>query len=298
MSIFKTFTFSLDIGKNIAAAAVSTQSPLSLPLYLDLSPLLARKDGRVYIDFKENKVFEYCYEWARERWFITKDASLVTVEVQMCLQSQGGDRMTIMIANTFHTIYSTLHAQGLGPPCIMLSPGWWRKAAGAEAVRVGNQSQYEANKAKSIEVFCKLYGLPLFEEIKKKYVLRGDAHDIPEAVLMGYAAAISPDYIKQRLDLTSSHHGYLGVKPGTPVKEEERKRGVKPITACEESDVSGVELLRGLSEYMSQVNQKKDVRKYKSLEKKIAKMDSGVVKRFLGGEEKEEKKVKKKVKKS
>lgn len=293
-----TYTFSLDIGKLLAAASVSLTNPLSPPLYLDHSPLLARKDGRVYTEFKENKVFEYCYEWARERWFATKNASLIQVEVQMCLPSQGGDRMTIMIANTFHTIYSTLHAQGLGPPCIMLSPGWWRKAAGAEATPVGNQSQYEANKAKSIEVFCKLYGYPFFEEVKKKYVLRGEAaHDIPEAVLMGYAAAVSPEYIQSRLEITSSHHGYLGRKPGTPVKEEERKRGVKAITDCSEVDISCLELLQGVSEYMSQVNQKKDVRKYKSLEKKIAKMNGGVIKRFLGVEE-GEKQVKKRVKKS
>lgn len=265
------FVYSLDIGKLIASAAVSYDNPLSRPLFMDQSPLLARKDGRVWIKFEENRAYEYCRGFIEDRWEWFSQGVLNQVEVQMCMPYQGGDRMTIMIASTFFAILSTLHAEGKTPPCIMLSPGWWRKAAGAEAVRVGHQSQYEANKAKSIEVFRFLYGEKLFEEIKTTLVYGKDFHDVPEAILMGYAAANSPEYIQSRLELTSTHHGYLGQKPGTPVKAEERKVAITPFGTYKPPTITAMELLKTYSLYNSQVNQAKEVRQYKSLEKKINK---------------------------
>jgi len=222
------YVFTIDIGKEIASAKVNLQNPLNIA-YIEKSPLLVRKDGRVYDDFREHEAYELVYGWIHERWDIIQPNYGVAVEPQMSLPSQGNDRMCIILANTFYSILNTLHAQGLGPPCIFIPPTWWRKAAGAEADRKGNmQEQYKANKARSVTRFTELYGQGFIDNIRSNYLNGGDYHDIPEAVLMGYALAQFPEYIDEKLRTTSHHHGTIQA-PGKPVRKEQRLVPILPV---------------------------------------------------------------------
>jgi hypothetical protein len=277
----KKYITTLDIGYEIAVGKLDMAEPLKI-VHKEKAPILARKDGRVYAEFHEHQAFELCWGWMAERWHeVLKVNYSVAVEPQMSLPQQGNDRMCIILANTFYTIFNTLHAQGLGPPCIFVPPTWWREAAGAKAERTGTnmKEQYKANKARSVTRFVELYGQDALSEIRASDLNGGDYHDIPEAILMAYALATYPLYLEEKLFTTSHHHGNLFAPAGKIVKKEERIIPVHPIDhdpilsrrEDANSQITPKELLIKHRAYKDQLLVKKEERKGKREAKKISK---------------------------
>lgn len=277
----RKYITTLDIGLEIAVAKLDMGSPLKI-LHKEKAPLLARKDGRVYSEFHEHQAFELCWGWVTERWNkVLKDNYCLAVEPQMSLPSQGNDRMCIILANTFYTIFNTLYHQGHGPPCIFVPPTWWRKAAGALAERKGDmKEQYKANKARSIVRFVELYGQGALDEIRGVDLNGGDYHDIPEAVLMAYSLSANPLYIEDNLPCNSHHHGSF-LFPGKHVKKEQRFVECKPVgeEGEEDGDIEGrtpKQLLAAHREYKDMLLVSKHERKEKKESKKLTTLVAGM----------------------
>lgn len=263
------FALSFDIGKKIAKSLVNLDNPLSKFKGASLTPLLVRKDGRVYKDFEEGLYYELCMGYIEDNWDAIQMASLMGVETQMSIDSQNDKRLTILIHNTMFSILSTLHHEGLCCPVISVSPVWWRKAADAKAPRVegGSGAQYHANKQKSVERFTELYGTEAVKELKQLVPAGQSVVDMMESVLIGYALATNPTWVHKKLYENSSHSGILS-KPGAPVKKEFKHVEIKKLCDIKQNnDITCKDLLILHSESLSHQKNKQNKRIFKKIEK-------------------------------
>lgn len=261
------FCLSLDIGKKVAKSLVCLDNPYLKPRSVSLTPLLTRKDGRVYNDFKEGLYWEICMGWVEDNWSTIQSASLIDVETQMSIMSQNDQRLTILIHNTFMSIFSTLHHEGLCCPVISVSPVWWRKAAGAVAPRVDGdkKSQYDANKKRSLERFKEIYGEEVLKELKQQVLPGQNVTDMVESVLIGFAVASNPQWVHEKLYYNSSHGGVLSA-PGAIVKKESRHVEIKKLSDIQDNDeITSKDLLKLHADYTDVMKTKQAKRVIKKI---------------------------------